>query len=274
MSSSMLNAWKKEEVDDFSSQLAAHSHLPDPITTLSNPQLDSHLYQPTVDSIDYPLSASTGRFQGSSLGSMATANTLPALVESSTTASSSSSEPAHPSVINGGQVLEQDETGDLVVPESHRPRCSYQCLFHILECDQSFEDTELWRTHVLSHFRTHPAPTDAQCPICRAFISDPRRGVAWGTMLDHVAGVHFQRGDPLAWSRPDIELMRYLFRLRVINSEQLKMVQLVAAPWSPGYHPSQERMVGDIGCASDPVCLSANPRRERRMRARNGGLRV
>ncbi|KAJ5133185.1 hypothetical protein N7526_004550 [Penicillium atrosanguineum] len=42
----------------------------------------------------------------------------------------------------------------------------YVCLFHMLDCHDSFDDESEWRTHVVSHFRTHPPPSTARCPLC------------------------------------------------------------------------------------------------------------
>lgn len=42
----------------------------------------------------------------------------------------------------------------------------YTCLFHMLDCHESFADEQNWTTHVLSHFRTHPPPQTARCPLC------------------------------------------------------------------------------------------------------------
>lgn len=52
--------------------------------------------------------------------------------------------------------------GDAEIPD---PRI-YTCLFHTLDCHESFDDENNWTTHVLSHFRTHPPPQTARCPLC------------------------------------------------------------------------------------------------------------
>ncbi|CAI7621101.1 unnamed protein product [Penicillium pancosmium] len=52
--------------------------------------------------------------------------------------------------------------GDVEIPD---PRI-YTCLFHMLDCHESFDDENNWTTHVLSHFRTHPPPQTARCPLC------------------------------------------------------------------------------------------------------------
>lgn len=265
MAYSILGAWRNENLDDFPSRLAASSHIPETIPDSSPPSLDGDNYEDVLDPRDPSRFAQGGRVRSS--GDMATVNTLPELDTSATTISSStSSESIDPSTI-GNQILGYDDDGELVSLAAWRPRYIYHCLFHILDCHQIFEDTVQWKIHVLSHFRSHPSPTDARCPLCPSSFSNSQRDVAWETMLDHVAEKHFQRGVPLPESRPDIQLMRYLFKLKVITHEQLRMVQLTSDPSSPGYHHSQDLLERDVGCVSDPVCVSANPKRERRMRA-------
>jgi hypothetical protein len=36
----------------------------------------------------------------------------------------------------------------------------------MLDCHDSFDQVMEWKTHVLSHFRTHPTPRTARCPLC------------------------------------------------------------------------------------------------------------
>jgi len=36
----------------------------------------------------------------------------------------------------------------------------------MLDCHESFDDENHWKMHVLSHFRTHPPPSTARCPLC------------------------------------------------------------------------------------------------------------
>ncbi|KAJ5925122.1 hypothetical protein N7454_007761 [Penicillium verhagenii] len=42
----------------------------------------------------------------------------------------------------------------------------YTCLFHMLDCYDSFDDVLQWKTHVSGHFRTFPPPRTARCPLC------------------------------------------------------------------------------------------------------------
>ncbi|KAL2847819.1 hypothetical protein BJY01DRAFT_234107 [Aspergillus pseudoustus] len=197
-----------------------------------------------------------------------------------------------PSGIIGSGILEEDGTGALVVPPNHglqRPTHSpspspsplahqqqiYICLFHILDCHDTFEDTEEWRTHVLSHFRTHEPPNTARCPLCPAerFSGTPGRR-AWDLLLDHMDIVHYQQGQTLAGSRPDFELMRYLYNLRVISVDQFKAMQLAPQPSSPAYHRRQEPVRANVGSSDEPYCVPYSRRREERMRGQRRGVNV
>ncbi|CAI7595371.1 unnamed protein product [Penicillium bialowiezense] len=151
---------------------------------------------------------------------------------------------------------------------------SYACLFHTLDCHEAFDDVDEWRTHITSHFRSHPTPSTARCPMCAntkfvdgvsgpvsspiidshspsPSISQPQSPSptpfkldlvpsAWDRMLDHVADFHYSTGQTLAGSRPDFELMRYLYGVRVITDAQFKAMQLPPAPSSPAYHRAQD----------------------------------
>ncbi|KAJ5739488.1 hypothetical protein N7533_012272 [Penicillium manginii] len=50
--------------------------------------------------------------------------------------------------------------------DADAPDRIYTCLFHMLDCHESFSSENNWTTHVLSHFRTHPPPQTARCPLC------------------------------------------------------------------------------------------------------------
>lgn len=93
---------------------------------------------------------------------------------------------------------------------------------------------------------------------------------AWDRMLDHVADFHYRTGQTLAGSRPDFELMRYLYGVRVITDAQFKAMQLPPAPSSPAYHRSQDGVRASIGSADEPYCAPYSKRREERMRQQRG----
>lgn len=169
----------------------------------------------------------------------------------------------------------------------------YICLFHMLDCHDSFDDVAQWRTHVHSHFRTHPPPSTARCPLCpnTKFVdgdSDSTTSVdgitadtpkddtgtdpsAWDRMLDHVATEHYQHGQTLAGSRPDFELMRYLYGRRIISDAQFTAMQLAPAPSSPAYHRSQDGVRASIGSSDEPYCAPYSRKREERIRGQQRG---
>ncbi|CAI7601803.1 unnamed protein product [Penicillium glandicola] len=180
---------------------------------------------------------------------------------------------------------------------------TYACLFHMLDCHESFDDAAEWRIHVFSHFRSHPTPPSARCPLCPNTkfvdgISEPVSSPvledgelahsihdavlaplrdfpsAWDRMLDHVAADHYCLGQTLAGSRPDFELMRYLYAMRVITDAQFKAMQLPPAPSSPAYHRSQDGVRASIGSADEPYCAPYSKRREERMRGQQRGVGV
>jgi hypothetical protein len=190
----------------------------------------------------------------------------------------------------------------------------YACLFHMLDCHEAFDDATPWRTHVLSHFRTHPPPRTARCPLCpdtefidQEPVSDQSSAFtetspsnthpstpppqtppstsstaasshdqpsAWDRLLNHVAADHYQHGQTLAGSRPDFELMRYLYGRRIISDAQFKAMQLAPAPSSPAYHRSQDGVRASIGSADEPYCAPYSRRREERMRGQSRGVSV
>ncbi|KAL2832941.1 hypothetical protein BDW59DRAFT_138942 [Aspergillus cavernicola] len=210
---------------------------------------------------------------------------------SSSTPSSMSLDGMWTSGIIGSRILEEDGTGALVVPRNHplqqyihspspspplpRRQQIYICLFHILNCHDTFDDSDEWKTHVFSHFRTHEPPDTARCPLCPAekFNSTPHQR-AWDFLLEHMDVTHYQQGQTLAGSRPDFELMRYLYNLRVISVDQFKVMQLAPPPSSPAYHRRQEPVRANVGSSDEPFCVPYSRRREARMRGQRRGVNV
>lgn len=162
----------------------------------------------------------------------------------------------------------------------------YTCLFPILNCHETFTDIAHWKTHVLSHFQTHEPPSTAQCPICplihtsttssssqttATFVNNDTTR-AWDALLDHISTTHSPAGHTLTNTRPDLELLRYLFRLRIIGEEQLKVVQLGFRPGSAAYGRGQEGVRVRVGREEEPFWGVYSRRRERRGReGREGG---
>ncbi|RJE17588.1 hypothetical protein PHISCL_10074 [Aspergillus sclerotialis] len=203
-------------------------------------------------------------------------NSLPSPAPSSSAITTMASDLA---ANNTTHILQEDEAGALTLPSPPTSPLQntnkYICLFHLLDCHSTFASAGQWKTHVLSHFRTHPPPNTARCPLCpdEKFTDSPDSR-AWDAMLDHVDTEHYSRGQTLAGSRPDFELMRYLFRLRIISVDQFKVLQLSPAPSNPAYHASQDAVRASIGSSDEPFCTPYSRRREQRLRGVRGGIGV
>ncbi|KAJ5444668.1 uncharacterized protein N7458_008540 [Penicillium daleae] len=221
----------------------------------------------------------------------------------------STAAPSVPSLADSDINLNMEANANASLDMSPAESGIYACLFHMLDCHDTFDDATQWRTHVLSHFRTHPPPRTARCPLCpdteftdqgletdRSSIFSPasptesntsnpsppstagssqdHQPSAWGRLLNHVATDHYQHGQTLAGSRPDFELMRYLYGRRIISDAQFKAMQLAPAPSSPAYHRSQDGVRASIGSADEPYCAPYSRRREERMRGQQRGVSV
>ncbi|KAK2788177.1 hypothetical protein FQN53_004062 [Emmonsiellopsis sp. PD_33] len=209
---------------------------------------------------------------------MASSSTVPTLSQPS---SSSSSDSIHTSLgekLPIRYLLDDNGNRNHTTPpptdNTSETRAGHICFFHILDCNQRFTDLKEWKTHVLSHFRSHPPPTDATCPACPYTISDQRPGVAWRALVAHMADEHLKHGLSMQYICPDLELMRHLYYLHVITQEQLKLVQLPAAPRRPGYNPALDSVRASIGSSDDPCFVHTGRRRDRRMRSRPHGISV
>lgn len=168
---------------------------------------------------------------------------------------------------------------------------TYRCLFYILPCDHQSNDIEIWKTHVLSHFRGLRLPSTASCQWCPLDFKHPSSRShsgeendndndndhfhqTWNAMLNHVAHDHFERGHTLAASRSNFELMKFMYQSKIITEDQLKAIQLCPSPDSPAYHPSQDSIRASIGSADEPYCSTYSPRREKRLREQRRGVSV
>jgi hypothetical protein len=107
------------------------------------------------------------------------------------------------------------------------------CPFQILDCDESFSDIRLFKTHVFSHFRGQSCPTSANCFLCEAkFAQTKQDDVArsWNEMLSHLANDHFRRGQRLGTVRVDFGLMHWMYVRKIITDAQFKRLQLCPRP--------------------------------------------
>lgn len=206
--------------------------------------------------------------------------------DNSSTASQALSKEMKPRV-NVINILETDSTGNLVAstPAPSAPSADqvvYRCLFYILPCDHQSDNMETWKTHVLSHFRSTRLPPTAICQWCLLEFKQPTNSAntstnahqTWDAMLTHVAHDHFEKGHTLAASRPNFELMKYMYNSKIITEDQLKAIQLCPSPDSPAYHPSQDPVRASIGSSDEPYCSTYSPRREKRLREQRRGISV
>lgn len=243
-SRSPIDEWQgNRDPSDFQDRLARNCRLP-----------DSHPTRRPVPDLSSTTSQSSSLLgqngTNRSVEGMSLPSTVPSLSSGSTSATSYQSSGTRMAAhIGRNHYLEDDGTGNLVVPSASRSQAqfTYQCIFHTLQCEERFNVVGLWKTHVLSHFRSIPSPQDARCPFCQTKYSNTRQGKAWNDLLDHVAG-HFKRGATLSNSHSDFELMKFLYTSRVITADQFKNVQ----------RPSPD----------EPAYALHNPRRERRERGR------
>lgn len=190
--------------------------------------------------------------------------------------------------VNVINILETDSTGNLVAsppapsaPPSAEEQVVYRCLFYILPCDHQSHNIDTWKTHILAHFRGTRLPPTAICQWCPLEFKQPTTSNSnahthqiWDAMLTHVAHEHFEKGHTLAASRPNFELMKYMYNSKIITEDQLKAIQLCPSPDSPAYHPSQDPVRASIGSADEPYCSTYSPRREKRLREQRRGISV
>jgi hypothetical protein len=233
----------------------------------------------------------------SSAVSTTASEAIPPLTRGNSDASSAgSADTGLASALDGMNLLESHD-GVLGVPDRYLPQADLICPFQILDCEESFSDIRLFKTHVFSHFRGQACPTSATCFLCGAkFVQTEEDDAAraWNEMLSHLAYEHFRRGQRLATVRADFGLMRWMYARRIVTDAQFKRLQLcprpTIAPAFPGArngevvnvplapmappHPLpriQRRprplpTVGSVGSPDEPFTVQAGRRADRRNR--------
>jgi len=234
--------------------------------------------------------------EGSGLSTTAS-EAIPPLTRGHSDASSAgSADTGLASALDGMNLLESHD-GVLGVPDIYRPHADLVCPFQILDCEESFSDIRVFKTHVFSHFRGQPCPKSASCFLCEAkFAQSERDDVAraWNEMLSHLANDHFRRGQRLGTVRVDFSLMRWMYSKRIITDAQFKRLQLCPRPTiipafpgarhgeivnlpeaptaPPPMAPRIQRhsrtlpTVGAVGFPDEPFTVQASRRAERRIR--------
>jgi hypothetical protein len=221
----MLSAWQNEDHSDWQARLAARQFLPSPagnrpsyrqnLSTISS----ANATRPTrssVSSYDMNPRQSGGHWPSPHLHPI---NRVPSLDSrgSSISEASSASTGYASNLFPQSRILEQGSDGILV------SGTVFECPFWFLQCGRHFSDEAEWRDHALTHFRRQRPPRNVQCPLrhCNFRMSSDDGYHSWDARMEHVAEHHWQ-GENLADSRPDFHLFDYLWKIKVISSEELK----------------------------------------------------
>ena len=199
----------------------------------------------------------------SDVPSTTASDNLPLLTRGNSIASSiSSADTDLASALDGMRTLESVD-GVLQVPDISRPHADLICPLQILDCEETFNDVRLWKTHVFAHFRGHPCPETATCFLCeRVFdqspIDHPAR--AWNEMLSHMATEHFRgMGQRLATVRTDFRLMRWMYNRRIITPAQFRRTQLLSRPTVLAESTGEVVSMPEAPMAPSPVSSSSPP---------------
>ena len=111
-----------------------------------------------------------------------------------------------------------DPNGHTVAPVL-RESCLHGCILSWLDCGYTSDDTSEWKLHCLSHLHRHEPPHTFCCPLCGyQGGSFPNGYVAWDARLNHIA-MHNAQGQDLSTARPDFELVRFLFKKKLISND-------------------------------------------------------
>lgn len=234
-------------------------------------------------------------FSDSSVASTTASAAIPPLTRGNSDASSAASADTDlASGLDGMHLLESHD-GVLQVPDTYRPIADLICPFQILDCEETFSDIRLFKTHVFSHFMGQPCPESASCFLCEASFmqsvhDDAAR--AWNEMLSHLAIDHFRHGQRLATVRTDFGLMRWMYARKIVTDAQFKRLQLCPRPTVAPRHYGQRfgeivnipeapmapstglphaygrlrhaSTVGTVGYTDEPYTMQAGRRNERR----------
>lgn len=259
---SPLTTWVRDSSRGFNDWIAARCSLPedgdiDPIDSMSQSQRSTGPRSSLAVHVRSLPSTRTLSSTGS--------NVVPGLTRSTSAASSAASiDTDLASFLDATRLLEDDGDGNLVVPNTRRPDCDYTCIFHAIDCIETFECFEQWKTHCLSHFRGKPIPQQGRCSLCDFSTESVQPGAAWHRLLHHIAIRHFENGETLATSRPDFELYRHLFNHRIITFAQFKSLQMAPSPTRPNFVPPRAPSPPSVGFSNEPYVAQMNRRRDDR----------
>lgn len=119
--------------------------------------------------------------------------------------------------LDGISLLEQDQSGALVVGPNRRLRV-LECPFNLLFCFKDFADTNYteWVLHSLTHFDNVDPPKLNKCCFCEAVFESDDGVLSWQDRMNHVF-LHHRLGHSLSCARPDFQLYTYLWNKHVIT---------------------------------------------------------
>lgn len=175
-----------------------------------------------IGSVPQKIESLAGAMVASIQTSPRASNDMPSLDESMATWTSASSRDADIASDFPRSQASSSESFFCVGENTRKSWATYQCTFYFLDCNKSFDDFQEWLSHSLSHFKCSPPPSEVQCPFCAEWRMDAGPD-AWNAKMRHVAEHqrNGQRHDSVS-CRPDIPLFRYLWRIRIIDNQQLK----------------------------------------------------
>ncbi|KAI9741258.1 MAG: hypothetical protein M1834_002974 [Cirrosporium novae-zelandiae] len=197
---------------------------------------------------------------------------LPSLIHTNSESPSdysSSARTSNADYLDGYSVFSIEDDGVTLRRSSGPSRShSLECLFPFLNCSRTFDDASDWKTHILSHFRTHMPPSPTGCPFCDTESFNSRNGwAAWEAKLDHIKRHYEIEGVSMATARPDFGLFTWLWQEKLIGDATFKALFMsrpdqatVNIQRMPGGGLARRERV------AQPYTVIANSARERRRR--------
>ena len=116
-------------------------------------------------------------------------------------------------------------TDGLDIPVANRYPADLSCPFTFLDCSATFSDIVAFKTHVLTHFRPHPAPKRAKCFLCDEEFKghgEDQGAMAWNRMLDHLCYEHYICGEGTGQIKPDPELINWMCERSMVSIENVE----------------------------------------------------
>ena len=109
-----------------------------------------------------------------------------------------------------------------------------ECPFYSLSCYQTFNDSEEWRAHSISHFGEADPPQKIRCCFCAKeyFDSFSLNAIeSWKAYMKHLE-YHQRKGCQMGNTQPDLDLYKYMWEKQLISSSDYQRLQ------NPSAHPT------------------------------------